>query len=162
MADSHVGAGQMGQNVAGEDFADQSDVFMIEDGTALLDGDAGALLSSVLQSEQGVVGDAGGFFGICHNAEDTALLRELVKFPGNIHCPLPFWFRPGAKHGPMLRTDFLIQIPFWEMPFLFSSFPVLRMYEEFPVRPGAVITAGPWLFFLYTGAPQVQSSLQTG
>ena len=81
MADGHFRLGELGEHRSAEHLADQAHVFMIKDGPAPENGDAGPLLAPVLHGAQGVVGDAGGLVGV-HPNDNTATLwmrsRDLI------------------------------------------------------------------------------------
>ena len=77
----HAALVQLFQHVAGKDLVDQTNVLVAVNHAVVVDGDAAALLSAVLQGVKGVVGGGhhAGFSVLEIDAEYAALLVQLVK-----------------------------------------------------------------------------------
>src|SRR5579875_703673 len=71
--------------VLGERGVDEPHAGMDADVVAVGGGDAGALLTAVLEGEEAEEADAGDVFAGCIDAEDSALLVQLIKW----HTRLP-------------------------------------------------------------------------
>ena len=64
MADADARGGQLFQGVTVEHFADKPHILVAQNGVFGKHSNTGAFLAPVLQSRQGVVGDAGGFLDV--------------------------------------------------------------------------------------------------
>jgi hypothetical protein len=76
VADGHL-AGQLGENVVGEDLRDQAHALDVGQMLAVGGGDAGRLLAAMLQGVEAEIGLAGGV-GMAVDGDYAALFAELV------------------------------------------------------------------------------------
>ena len=81
MTHGHAALVQLFQHVAGKDLVDQTNVLVAVNHAVVVDGDAAALLSAVLQGVEGVVGGGhhAGFSVLEIDAEYAALLVQLAE-----------------------------------------------------------------------------------
>ena len=77
VADGDV-AGKPGEDGIGEDFGDEAHALHVGDGLSVRGGDAGGLLSAVLEGVEAPVGEAGGV-GVVVDGHDAAVFAELVE-----------------------------------------------------------------------------------